>query len=71
MERILYADIGKHPWNEVYKIATGKTRKKQTLITLKRPDGTITETMEETIGLMLEHLFPEDDPDRHRPAKGS
>jgi hypothetical protein len=28
MERILYADIGKHPWNEVYKIATGKTRKK-------------------------------------------
>ena len=55
----------------MYKIATGKTRKKQTLITLKRPDGTITETTEETIGLMLEHLFPEDDPQTDRPPKGS
>jgi hypothetical protein len=51
-----------NPWNEVYKIATGKTRNKQTLTTLHRPDGTVTETTEETIELMLEHLIPEDDP---------
>jgi len=48
----------------VYKIATGKTRNKQTLTTLHRPDGTVTETTEETIELMLEHLFQEDDPQK-------
>ena len=32
--------------------------------TLQRPDGTITETTEETIELMLDHLFPEDDPQK-------
>jgi len=51
-----------NPWNEVYKIATGKTRSKQTLTTLQGPDGTVTETREETIERMLEHLFSEDDP---------
>ena len=53
-----------NPWNEVYKIATGKTRNKQTLTTLQRPDGTVTETTEETIELMLEHPFPDDDPQK-------
>ena len=53
-----------NPWNEVYKIATGKTRNKQTLTTLQRPEGTVTDTTEETIELMLEHLFPEDDPQK-------
>jgi predicted Zn-dependent protease len=33
-----------NPWNEVYKIATGKTRNKQTITILQRPDGTVTET---------------------------
>jgi len=46
-----------NPWNEVYKIATGKTRNKQTLTTLQRPEGTVTDTTEETIELMLEHLL--------------
>ena len=44
----------------------GKTRNKQTLTTLQRPDGTVTETTEETIELMLEHLFPEDDPQKNK-----
>jgi len=58
-----------NPCNEVYKIATGKTRNKQPLTTLQRPNGTVTETTEEMIELMLEHLFPDDDPpERHRPA---
>jgi septum formation inhibitor MinC len=51
-----------NPWNEVYKLATGKTRNNQTLTTLRRLDGKMTETMEEMIELMLEHLFPMDDP---------
>jgi hypothetical protein len=51
-----------NPWNEVYKIATGKTRNNQTLTTLRRTNGKTTETMEETIELMLEHLTPMDDP---------
>ena len=45
----------------MYKIATEKTRNKQTITTLQRSDGTVTETTEETIKLMLEHLFPDDD----------
>jgi hypothetical protein len=53
-----------NPRNEVYKIAMEKTRNKQTLTTLQRPDGTVTETAEETIELMLGHLFPEDDPQK-------
>ena len=53
-----------NPWNEVYKIAKGKCWKTQTLTTLQRPDGTVTETTEETTELMLEHLFPDDDPQK-------
>jgi len=50
-----------NPWNEVYKIATGKHKRKN-LSTLRKIDGYITESMEETLELMLEHLFPKDDP---------
>jgi len=48
----------------VYKISREKTRNKQTLTTLQRPDGTVTDSKEETIELMLKHLFPEDDPQK-------
>ena len=53
-----------NPWNEVYKIAMEKTRNKRTLTTLQRQDETITVTAEETVELMLEHLFPEDNPQK-------
>ena len=48
----------KKPWNEVYKLANNKTRSKQMITTLLKPDGTKTETMTETLQLMLDQLLP-------------
>ena len=42
-----------NPWNEVYKKPRENTEK---TLTLHRPDRTVTETTEETIELMLEHV---------------
>jgi len=47
-----------------YKITTENIRNKQTLTTLHRPDGTVTETTDETIELILEQLFHEDYPQK-------
>ena len=47
-------------WNEVYKLANNKTRSKQMITTLQKPGGTKTETMTETLQLMLDQLIPED-----------
>ena len=41
-------------------LAINKTRSKQKITTLQRPDGTKTETMKETLQLMLDQLIPED-----------
>jgi hypothetical protein len=46
-------------WNEVYKLANNKTRCKQ-MIMLQKLDGTKTETMTETLQLMLDQLILED-----------
>jgi hypothetical protein len=48
-----------NPWNEIYKLANNKTRSKQ-IITIQKPDGTKTETMKETLQLILDQLIPED-----------
>jgi len=49
-----------NPCNEVYKLANNKTQSKQMITTLRKPDGTKTETMTETLQLMLDQLIPED-----------
>ena len=51
-----------NPWNEVYKLASNKTRSKSTLMTLQKPDGTKTESMEETLRFILHQLTPDDNP---------
>jgi len=48
-----------NPWNEIYKLANNKTRSKQ-IITMRKPDGTKTETMIETLQLIMDQLIPED-----------
>jgi hypothetical protein len=62
-----------NPWNEVYKIAAGKTRTYTPLTTLQRPDGSLTQDLTETLQLMLEHFTPEDneddDTDHHKTAR--
>jgi len=49
-----------NPWNEVYKLANNKTRSKQMITILQKSDGTKTETMIETLQLMLDQLILED-----------
>jgi ribonuclease HI len=62
-----------NPWNEVYKLAAGKTRTKTQITTLRKPDGSLTEDMRETLQLMMEHFTPEDkeedDTDYHKLAR--
>jgi hypothetical protein len=46
----------------VYKLAAGK-RRDNTQITLRKPDGSLTEDLRETLQLMLEHFTPDDKED--------
>lgn len=48
------------PWNAVYRLATGKTRGTPQLTTLRKPDGTATLDLKETMNCMLDHFVPED-----------
>jgi hypothetical protein len=49
-----------NPWNEVYKVAAGKKCNNTQITTLRKPDGSQTEGMGETLQLMLEQFTPED-----------
>jgi len=50
-----------NPWNIVFKLATGKVRTCSTLSTIRRPDGTVTSGMTETLNVMMEHFTPADE----------
>ena len=45
----------------VYKLATGKMRSCSTLSTIRRPDGTVTSDLAETLNVMMEHFTPADE----------
>jgi hypothetical protein len=45
----------------VYKLASGKTRSGNTLSTIRRPDGTITSGMADTLNAMIEYFTPADE----------
>ena len=47
-----------NPWNEAYKLASGKTRNTVTLTTLQKPGGTKTANI--TVKFMIEQLITED-----------
>jgi hypothetical protein len=49
-----------NPWNEVYKLAAGKRRHNTQLTTLRKPDGSFTEDLRDTLQLMMEHFTPDD-----------
>jgi len=55
------ATMSTNPWNTVYKLATGKLKSCRTLSTIRRPDGTVTTYMAETINVMMEHFTPADE----------
>jgi hypothetical protein len=49
-----------NPWNEVYKLAAGKTRETLTLTTLQKLDSSRTSNKDETLQTMMDLLIPED-----------
>ena len=59
-----------NPWNEVYRLAAGKRITTSQITTLRKPDGTLTTDLKETLRLMLHYFTPEDnaleDNDHHK-----
>jgi hypothetical protein len=53
----------RNPWNAVYKIASNKAKRSQTLSTLQKPDGSITTDINETVTYMLDYLIAKDEED--------
>ena len=49
-----------NPWSQVYKLATGKARSNNIKTTLRKPDGTETTSILETLNIMLDHLITVD-----------
>ena len=49
-----------NPWNAVYKLASGNFKQNNTLSTLRKPDGTYTKDLTETMRYMIETFTPED-----------
>jgi hypothetical protein len=47
-----------NPWNAVYKLASGNLKQSSTLSTLRKPDGTDTKDLVETIRYMIETFTP-------------
>jgi len=62
-----------NPWNEVYKLAAGKRKNYTQLTTLRKPVGSLTADIRETLQLMLEYFVSEDkdidDTDFHKQAR--
>jgi len=59
-----------NPWNAVYKLASNKTKRSQTMTTLQIPDSSLTSNLNETMKVMTDHLTPNDeqsdDTDHHK-----
>jgi predicted house-cleaning NTP pyrophosphatase (Maf/HAM1 superfamily) len=73
MEQYCNTTSSNNPWNAVYKLASGKTQNTVALTTLKKPDGSKTANMIDTLVYMAEQLIPKDNPqddtDHHRNIK--
>ena len=50
-----------NPWNAVYKLASNKTKRSQTMTTLRKPDSSLTSDINETVKVMIDHLIPNDE----------
>jgi hypothetical protein len=49
-----------NPWSQVYKLATGKARTNSIMTTLRKPNGTETSSLQETMNVMLDNIIAED-----------
>jgi hypothetical protein len=48
-----------NPWSQEYKLAAGKTRTGSIMTTIRKPDGTETTNLHETVNVILDSLFTE------------
>ena len=57
-----YCDVAAYmnPWSQVYKLAAGKTRTRSIMTTIRKPDGTGTTSLHETVNVFLDYLLTED-----------
>ena len=49
-----------NPWSQVYKLAAGKVRNNTIMTTLRKPDGSESTNIQDTIKTMMNHFIPED-----------
>jgi hypothetical protein len=49
-----------NPWSQVYKLVAGKTCANSIMTRLRKPDGSATSSIQETMNVMLDHLFTGD-----------
>lgn len=47
-------------WTVVYKLAAGKRNASTLTTTIQKPEGTVTDSTEETVRLMMDKFTPED-----------
>jgi len=50
-----------NPWSLVYKITCDKIKKRNTICSLQKPDGSMTADWSESVNLILEKCVPRDD----------
>jgi hypothetical protein len=59
-----------NPWNAIYKMTAGKTKRVAHTTTLRQQDGSLTKDLQGTLSLMIQKFAPEDnqenDNDNHR-----
>jgi ribonuclease HI len=49
-----------NPWSQVYKLASGKNRTNNIMTTIKKPDGTETTNLNETLNTILDYILTEE-----------
>jgi hypothetical protein len=57
------------PWSQVYKLATGKVRTENIMTILRKPDGTVTSAILETMNIMLDRLITDDEEEENEHHK--
>ena len=49
-----------NPWAEIYRLAAGERKQAAQITTLRKPDGTLTTNLHETLTHMIRYFTPED-----------
>jgi len=58
-----------NPWSHVYKLATGIVRTNSTMTTLRKPNGTVTSSILDTMNTKFDNLITDDREEENRHNK--